>query len=169
MDNALVSLAYRAPYKALTSDDISLRLVKDENVELARIITNRGAGGNCLAFISNSIKVYHEILHMAEIGYDYGMPHWLSKVDHYLTPFHFEKLFIGRNDIYHFRMWYRNELSVYLKEILLDTKSLSRPYLKKGVLEKMLNAHIQGMNNYTNEISKILTTELTYRLLIEDI
>ena len=125
--------------------------------------TNKGA------FISNSKKMYYEILRMGEIGYNYGMPHWLSKVERCLAPFHFDKLFIGRNDIYHFRRWYRDELAGYLKEILLETRSLTRPYLKKGVVEKMLNAHIQGMNNYTTEISRILTTELTYRLLIEDI
>jgi hypothetical protein len=97
------------------------------------------------------------------------MPHWLSKVDYYLTPFHLENMFLGRNDIFHFRKWFRNELSDYLKGILLDSKSLSRPYLNKGFFEKMVNEHIKGRNNHTTEINKILTAELTHRLLIENI
>ena len=169
MDNQLIALVYRAPYEAVTSDEISLRLVKDGSIGLSRILTNRGAGGNWQGFLSNSIRMYHEILHWVEIGYDYGMPQWLSKVDYYLTPFHLEKMFLGRNDIFHFRKWFRDELSDYLKEILLDRKSLSRPYLNKGFLVKMVNEHISGRNNYTNEINKTMTVELIHRLLFENI
>jgi asparagine synthase (glutamine-hydrolysing) len=169
MDNELVRLVYMAPKEAVTNDRISLQLVTDGNIDLSRIITNRGAGGNCYQFLSRSMQVYYEILHLAEIGYDYGMPHWLSQIDDYLVPFCLGKLFLGRNNFSHFRIWFRNELSDYIKEILLDKKTTNRPYLNKGFLEKMVNAHISGKCNYVREINTIITLELIHRLLIEDI
>ena len=80
MDNELIALVYRAPFEAVTNDEISLRLVRDGNIELSRIITNRGAGGNSYMFLSKWKQMYYEMLHLAEIGYDYGMPQWLSQI-----------------------------------------------------------------------------------------
>jgi asparagine synthase (glutamine-hydrolysing) len=169
MDNDLICLVFRAPHEAVTNDNISLQLVRDGNIELSRIITDRGAGGNWCRFLSKSIQAYYEILHLAEIGYDFGMPHWLSQVDCYLAPFHLERVFLGRNSFYHFRVWSRNELSDYVQEILLDGRTMSRPYLNKGFLEKMVNRHIKGQCNYVMEINKMLSVELVHRLLIENI
>jgi asparagine synthase (glutamine-hydrolysing) len=169
MDNELVSLAYRAPSEAITSDEMSLRLVREGNKELGRIITNRGAGGGSYGLLSKWRQKYHEILHFGEMGYDYAMPQWLSQMDCYLRPFHLEKLFLGRHDFYHFRLWFRNELSNYLQEILLDSRALNRPYLNKRSLETMIIGHIRGGNNYVREINKALSAELIHRLLIENI
>jgi asparagine synthase (glutamine-hydrolysing) len=168
MDNELIRLVYRAPQEAVTNDDISLELVRDGSIELSKIITNRGAGGNSYRFLSKSMQVCYEILRLAEIGYDYGMPNWLSQVDYYLTPFHIGKLFLGRNNFYHFRIWFRNELSDYVQEILLDRRTISRPYLNKGFVEKMVKGHIKGKYNFVREINNVLTVELIYRLLIEN-
>jgi asparagine synthase (glutamine-hydrolysing) len=167
MDNELIALVYKAPYEAVTSDQISLQLVKDGNIELGKIITNRGVGGNSYPFFSRSMQIYHEILHLAEIAYDHGMPQWLSWVNTYLIPFHIEKVFFGRNNFLHFRIWFRDELSDYLQEILLDRQTLNRPYLRKASLEKMIKGHIKGTHNYVNEINKILTIELIHRVFIE--
>ena len=167
MDNELIALVYRAPFEAVTSDEISQQLVKDGNPELGKIVTNRQAGGSSNRVLSKWKQRYYEILHLAEIGYDYGMPQWLSQIDYYLIPFHLEKIFFGRNDSRHFRIWFRNELSDYVREILLDKGTMERPYLNKHFLEGMVNNHIRGKGNYTNEINKVLTVELFQRLLIE--
>lgn len=169
MDNELISLVYKAPYAAVTNDQISLQLVKDGNIQLSKIITNRGAGGNSFGLLSKSKQKYYEVLHLAEIGYDYGMPNWLSRIDYYLTTFHFEKLFLGRNNFYHFRIWFRNELSDYVKEILLDKRTMNRPYFNKKFIEKIVYSHIERGYNYVNEINTALTIELIHRLLIENI
>src|ERR1035437_645934 len=95
------------------------------------------------------------------------MPQWVAGIDHMLAPLHLEKLFLGRNKFYHFRVWYRDRLSQYLKDILLDSRTLTRPYLKGKFFEQNLLSHIAGKRNYTVEISKILTTELIQRQLIE--
>jgi asparagine synthase (glutamine-hydrolysing) len=95
------------------------------------------------------------------------MPQWLARLDHAFAPLHLERLFIGRHKFHHFRVWYRDELSRRLKEMLLDSEARSRAYLHAGSLERMLKDHMDGRRNYTFEIHKILTLELIQRELIE--
>ena len=61
----------------------------------------------------------------------------------------------------------RDELSQWLKEMLLDSDARSRPYLGANSLEKMLKAHINGHRNYAFEIHKILTLEFIQKKLID--
>src|ERR1041385_2039659 len=95
------------------------------------------------------------------------MPQWLAKIDHAFAPFHLEKLFLGRHKFYHFRVWYRDKLSEYVQDMLLDPQTLSRPYLNGGRLKKIVNDHIKGKRNYTTEIHSVLTSELIHRTLIQ--
>ena len=83
------------------------------------------------------------------------------------APLRLEKLFLGRHKVAHFRVWYRDELSPWLKEMLLDSDARSRPYLRANSLEEILKAHSTGQRNYTFEIHKILTLEFIQRKLIE--
>jgi asparagine synthase (glutamine-hydrolysing) len=78
-----------------------------------------------------------------------------------------ERLFLGRHKFYHYRIWYRDRFAGYLKEILLDPRSRSRTYLNGLCLERIVNEHIAGRGNYTLELHRLLTMELTNRLLIE--
>ena len=61
----------------------------------------------------------------------------------------------------------RDELSQWLKEMLLDSAARSRPYLRANSLEEILKAHSKGHRNYAFEIHKILTLEFIQRKLIE--
>ena len=167
MDNELVCLAFRAPSGAAANDQVSLRLIKDGNMELSKIITNRGAGGNWHTLVSKPMQACYEIVHLAEIGYDYGMPHWLSKVDFCLKPFYLGRLFLGRNSFSHFRVWFRDRLSDYIREMLLDGRTVARSYLNRRFVEKMVDGHIRGEGNYVREINMVITLELIQRLLIE--
>ena len=96
------------------------------------------------------------------------MPQWLAKLDHVLSPLRLEKLFLGRHKIDHFRIWYRNELADYIKEILLDPRTLARPYLERRQLQQMTLSHVNGTGNYTEEISRLLTIELVQRCLLQE-
>ena len=167
MDNDLVELLYRAPIEVTKNKDISLRLISDGNRSLASILTDRGIGGRLKFPFSNLAHLYYEFLFKAEYAYDYGMPQWLAKIDYAFKYMHFEQLFLGRHKFNHFRLWYRDELADYVKMILLDEKTLSRPYLNRKFIEEMVQGHTKGYRNYTTDINKMLTVELTQRLLIE--
>ena len=77
-----------------------------------------------------------EFTFKAEYAYDYGMPQWLSRIDHFLSPLRLERLFLGRHKLLHFRVWYRDALADYVREILLDRRTLSRPYFEPKALYK---------------------------------
>jgi asparagine synthase (glutamine-hydrolysing) len=168
MDNELIALVYRAPYETVISDDTSLRLIQDGNRELSKVITNRGVGDTTSNIISKARQILFEGLRRAEMGYDYCMPQWLCPVDYWLTPLHLEHVFLGWNKFYHFRIWYRDQLSSYVKDILLDPSSLRRPHINKRFVEPMINRHIKGDRNYTTEIAQLLTIELLYRHVVKD-
>ncbi len=55
----------------------------------------------------------------------------------------------------------------YLREMLLDSRSLSRSYLQPCALEQIVESHINGSANYTVALSKVLTLELVDRLFLD--
>jgi asparagine synthase (glutamine-hydrolysing) len=167
LDNDLVALAYQAPADLSLSKDPSLRLVADGNPALARLETDRGLVPLCSSLRARVSNLCQEFTVRAEYAYDYGMPPWLAAVDHIAAPLHFEKLFLGRHKFCHFRVWYRDQLSAYVKDVLLDSRTRARPFLQGARLEEMVRSHTNGCRNHTLDIHRILTTELVYRRLIE--
>jgi asparagine synthase (glutamine-hydrolysing) len=167
LDNELVALAYQAPADLPLSKDPSLRLIADGNPALARLETDRGVVPFSPSLRAKIGNLCQEFTVRAEYAYDYGMPQRLAAVDHLVAPLHFEKLFLGRHKFCHFRVWYRDQLSSYVKDVLLDSRTRARPFLKGARLEEMVRNHTNGRRNHTLDIHRILTTELVYRLFTE--
>jgi len=168
MDNDLVALMYRALPEVRMNREFSLRLVMEGNKQLGEIMTDRGIRAESSHYPEVLAHFFYEFLFKAEYAYDYGMPQWLAKIDHCLASLHLEKMFLGRHKFHHYRIWYRDELADYIREILLDESTLSRPYLNRDFVERIVKSHTSGLGNYTTEISRLLTIELTQRLLIEN-
>lgn len=167
LDNDLVQTVFRGSESVFVNNNVSLRLVADGSLALRKIMTDRGFGGDW-GHLAESVS--HSILNClfkAEYAYDSGMPQWLARIDYLLSPFHFERFFIGRHKFYHFRLWYRDALSKYVQEMLLDPRTLSRSYLERDMIETMVRGHIKGNRNYTSEIHKVLSLELIHRLFID--
>jgi asparagine synthase (glutamine-hydrolysing) len=131
LDNELVQLSFRAPPSLATSNAVALRLIADGNPALGRFGTDRGVAHRSIPLVTPLRNFFQEFTFKAEYAYDYGMPHWLARADSALRPLHLEKLFLGRHKFYHFRYWYRNQLAGFLKDVLLDPRSLARPYLDR--------------------------------------
>jgi len=165
-DNDLVALAYQTP-ATLLHNGPALRLIADGNPALGKIGTDRGLAFQSVPGVNLALHWYQEFTFKAEYAYDYGMPQWLARLDHIFARLRLEKLFLGRHKVAHFRVWYRDELSRWLREMLLDSKARSRPYLRPNSLEEILKAHVKGNRNYAFEIHKILTLEFIQRQLIE--
>jgi asparagine synthase (glutamine-hydrolysing) len=165
-DNDLIALAYQTPAKLLHNEP-ALRLIADGNQALGKIGTDRGIAFRSIPGVTRALHWYQELTFKAEYAYDYRMPQWLARLDHAFAPLHLERLFIGRHKFHHFRVWYRDELSQSLREMLLDSDARSRPYLRANSLEEILKAHISGHRNYAFEIHKILTLEFIQRKLVE--
>ena len=167
LDNDLVALIYQGPGDlALSGTRSSLRIIAKGNAISARIPTDRGLLYRPLPVLTRAHQLFEEFTAKAEYAYDYGMPPWLARIDHRLEALHLERLFLGRHKLYHFRVWYRDALAPYLKEILLDSTAQSRSYLRHGSLESLIKSHITGEQNHTLEIHKALTCELIHRQLL---
>ncbi len=167
LDNELVRIVFRAPKSTLSNNDISLRLIVDGNPALLRLPTDRGFGGNSNKWFSAARHEFLEFTFKAEYAYDYGMPQWVAKVDHALSNLHLERMFLGRHKFYHFRVWYRDALANYVREMLLDSRTLNRPYLQRSMVEQIVAGHLKGDQNYTTAIHKLLTLEYLHRLFID--
>jgi asparagine synthase (glutamine-hydrolysing) len=168
MDNDLIRLVYQAPEDARSNNEIALRLIADKNMRLSGILTDMGAGVGRNAWVLNCAQIVYKTLFRVEWYYSVGLPHWLIRLDNVLRFLQPERLMLGWHRYLHYRMWFRYELSNYMQQMLLDTRTMSRPYLNARVLENMIVNHINGIGNYTNEINKILTIELIERRLIEE-
>jgi asparagine synthase (glutamine-hydrolysing) len=167
LDNDLVRLAFQAPAGLALSKLPALRFVADMAPELARVPTDRGLLLRPTPVLGGLRNLGHEFMFKAEYAYDYGMPHWLAAVDRLLKPVQPERLFLGRHKFYHFRVWYRDRLARYLKDVLLDPQSLSRAHLARDGLRSILNEHLMGTHNHTTALHQALSIELIYRQLID--
>jgi asparagine synthase (glutamine-hydrolysing) len=168
LDNDFVRTVFRAPESALATSGVSLRLIADGNPDLLRIPTDRGLAGKGGRFSEVASRALLEFLFKAEYGYDMGMPQWAARTDHLLSPLRLERLFLGRHKIFHFRVWYRDALAGYIREMLLDPRSLSRPYIDRKGLEAVVQGHLKGDRNYTTELHKLLTLEIIHRLFLDN-
>jgi asparagine synthase (glutamine-hydrolysing) len=167
LDNDVVRTLFRAPEAVARNNDLRLRLIGDGNMGLRKIRTDMGFAGRGERFPGAIVRYYHNFTFKADYAYNHGMPQWMAKIDHLLAPLHLERLFLGWHKYYHFRVWYRDALADYLRELLLDSRTLSRPYWQKNTVEAMVRHHIKGDRNHTNEIHRLLSLELLHRVFID--
>jgi asparagine synthase (glutamine-hydrolysing) len=165
LDNEVVKTAYRAPHpdSLAVNEKARARLIREGNAELARIHSDRGIGG-----LNGRLKrLYLEFFFKAEYAYDMGMPQWMARIDHMFAPLHLERIWLGRHKPFHFRVWYRDHLKDYVRQILLDDRALTRPYVSRAGVERVVNGHLRGDENHTDEIHRLLALELAHRIFIE--
>jgi asparagine synthase (glutamine-hydrolysing) len=165
LDNALLRIAYRAPKAALADSEVCLRLIADGNPLMRQIRTDRSVG--TAGVVGAVSRAFHEFTFKAEYAYNHGMPQWLARMDHALSPLRPERLFLGRHKYSHFRIWYRDSLSSYVREMLLDARTLNRWYLNRNTVQQMVAKHVSGEGNFTFQIHKALTLELLHRSLLD--
>jgi len=167
LSNDFVRTVFRAPKSVHANGDVRLRLIGDGNAALGQIRSDRGIGGAAGPLSRTLSRAILEFSFRSEYAYDTGMPQWLARIDHLFSPLHLEKRFLGRHKFYHFRVWYRDALSGYVRDMLLDSKTLSRPYLERKGVEAAVLGHLKGNRNYTTEIHKLLSLELLHRLFLD--
>jgi asparagine synthase (glutamine-hydrolysing) len=164
LDNELVRTIYQSPGPVAVNEEGRIRLIREGNLALAQLRTDRGLGDKK----NPALHALLEFLFKAEYAYDYGMPQWIAQADHLLSPLRLERIWLGRHKLYHFRLWFRDRLRDYVREMLLSSRSLARPYLERKRVERIVNAHLRGNRNYTTEIHRLISLELLHRLFIDN-
>jgi asparagine synthase (glutamine-hydrolysing) len=166
MDNDLVRLMYRGrDAVAVGGADNPVRSIQKRRPELLDILTDRGyRGGGFTSWISRHF--YQTLLFKWDWFFHY-MPHRYAKLGAFLERLHVQDLFLGRHIMTNYRAWFQQDLSDYLRDMLLDPNARVREYIDGPVLERMVHSHIKGERCYLGEINKALTAELIHRQLIE--
>ena len=168
MDNDLVRLMYRAPVGLRSSNQPQRGIIRECNPKLSAIISDRGYGEQTNPLVSRFLELYYYALFKADYTYVYALPHWLARLDTILMSINGGRPLLGGSQKFeYYRIWYRRELSGYVKEVLLDPKTATRSCFDWKSLEVIVNRHTQGTHNYMNEITKAMSLELTHRLLID--
>jgi asparagine synthase (glutamine-hydrolysing) len=168
MDNDLVELMYQAPVGVRSSNRPQRRVIRECNPNLSAIISDRGYSEQKNPIVSRFLELYYYALFKADYTYVYALPHWLTRLDTIWMSINGGRPLVGGSQKFeYYRIWYREELSGYVKDVLLDPKTSTRPYFDRKFLEMVVKTHTKGTRNYMNEITKAMSLELTHRLLID--
>ena len=150
-------------------------LVKKRRPDLYAIMTNAGFGGSGSPIARELRRRSYRTLGWIEKAYGrdklpFALHDPLALVDsRFISPLRLNRLFLGIADYRHYRIWTRDELSVYIKAVLLDERTLSRPIWNRRFLENAVKDHMAGRKNRLSEIQKALSIELVFRTLIENL
>jgi asparagine synthase (glutamine-hydrolysing) len=167
MDNDLVGLMYQAPEVARATPALQWRLIGRMSPGLVAIPTDRALRGKPGALSSRWAYLSSYFLFKADYLAKSGMPQWMEQLHFFLRWTGLQKRLIGRHRFTFFRIWFREELAGYLREVLLDPSTLRRPIHNARHVEEIVRRHLRGDRNYTNEIEKVLTLELMCRSLMD--
>jgi hypothetical protein len=174
LDNDFVDLLYRSPFDKIDPVAFQLGVVKKLRPDLYGIMTDAGYGGSGNPVARALRRRYYRLIRLIEKIYGrdklpYSLQNPLALIDGYLlSPLKLNRLFLGMADYRHYRIWTRDALAGYIKAVLLDERTLSRPFWNRGYLEKAVNDHMTGRKNRLNEITKVLSIELVHRTLVEN-
>lgn len=167
MDNDLVKLVYQAPPRMLKGDDLCVGIISRYKPSLLKIPTDRGLLCNSLALRSLSRQFHRKALIKAEYWSSHGMPNWLALITRHDVGQFLEKWFLGRDKFQHFQLWIQKSFSAYITDVLLQEGDGLEEFFDRGAIESMVDDHVAGRQNYTQEIDKILTLSLGSRLLLK--
>ena len=167
IDNDLIKTLYRAPASTLVNNDLRVQLIEDGDPKLRRIRSDLGFAGTGGKLAGEASQLIHRLTMRAEYALEHDDPRWLTKVDRTLLGRTLEKQFVGLHKFAHFGLWYRQSLAGYIREMLLDSRTLSRPYLNRNAVETMVKQHLSGEATCTPAIHKLLNLEYIHRLFID--
>jgi len=133
-----------------------LRLIAEGKKESATVPTDRGLAAIGEVFWLRFYRGFLEFQFKAEYAYDMGMPHWVARIDHAFSSFHLDAWFSEAPRSSISGSGTEMPLLVRLGKCCSTPKS-SRPYIERTTLESVVQSHLKGDRNYTEEIHKLLT------------
>ena len=166
LDKALVELIYQMPAKLKDSVELSRSVVERLAPELLAIPTDRGLLGSENRSIKAARRLYNEALFKLEYWTGNGLPNRFAWLSHFGLDTAYEHIFRGHHKFQHFRLWLRSELAFCIKSILSEYPASLNDYFDHANVQKILNDHLAGQANYTEELDKIVTIILAERVLI---
>ncbi len=164
LDNGLMALIHRKPER-LDGFTLAETLIARCRPDLLAIPTDRGYLGDG-GFLARKIRrIHREILFKVEYRIGPGTPDWLTRKNSRTVSHVLERLLLGRHKFYHLRSWIRDYFESAMREILENDKTIHiSTFVNEREWKRMLNEHVLGKRNYTEEIDSILTLSLIGKL-----
>lgn len=167
LDNQAVATTFRFRGTINPTNDLRVRLIQEGSARLARIRTDLGYAGSGGKPATAFWYLFHRATMSAEFAFEHADPQWLTWIDRRLLGRQLEKHFVGLHKFTHFSRWYRQELAGTVREILLDRRTLTRPFLNPRTVERVVEEHLKGAANHTPTIHTLLTLEYFHRLFVD--
>jgi asparagine synthase (glutamine-hydrolysing) len=173
LDNDLVELIYQAPKEQTrkSGEFFQLSMIGKNNPSLLALpSTSHGGTNPFTSYFTKKAFTFLGVIDKLVIRekLPYNLTDKIGRVDAILSKVNLNKVYAGYSYFRRYRSWYRDELSGFIKDTLLSTKTLSRPYWVSDVLKKIVNDHISGRRVFYREIRKVLQIEMIHRVLIDD-
>lgn len=166
LDNELVELAYRMPTSLRESTAPARHVIRANDASLAGIPTDKGQSDTASGVSSCLRRLVAEATFKLDYLYNEGWPDLLSPIEPIFKAVASRAKLIGLHKYLHYRSWFREDLSEYLREAV--TNARNQPFWDRRFLEKMAGDHVRGRKNYIQEIDILLTLEAVERLLFRD-
>src|ERR1051326_2352769 len=168
LDNEIVALAFRAPNSVRATPRPALRFIKNANIALSDIPTDRGLIGEDEGVIGRSRHLLSEAVFKFEYHTNEGLPNWLAPFDPFFKKFGSFVGILGHHKYLHYRRWLRNELGAYVHTAVDRASAQRSPFWNPGFVRQLGEAHISGRRNYLRELNAVLTLEAVERLLLRN-
>lgn len=153
--NNVVRALYQAPATTRSSIDVVSRVLM-RRPALISIPTDTGRLGQSTLPVTLLRQAYRRTLVKAEYLTSHGAPDWMAALSA-RVPF-IETAFLGRDKFQHFRVWMRNELAGWVRDVLIhDNQAALEPWFDMRIVSLMVENHVAGRANYTDEIDKLMT------------
>jgi hypothetical protein len=129
--------------------------------------TDTGRLGTDGALPSALRRASRRLVVKAEYLTSHGAPDWLAAVSAALPSGLLETRFLGRDKFHHFKLWIRHQLAGFVRESVHDTGTADLgEFFDMHRVRRMVDDHIGGRRNYTDEIDKVITVVLARRTLL---
>jgi hypothetical protein len=160
---------YRAPADVRASSECCSAVIS-RRPELLAIPTDTGRLGTGAAAVRFVRRAYRRALVKAEYLTSHGAPNWLAALSAAVPRGLVETRFLGVDKFQHFRVWIRNELSGFVRDILMPAGNRDLdPWFDMRRVAAMVDDHVAGRANYTDELDKIVTVAVAQRALLGQI
>jgi asparagine synthase (glutamine-hydrolysing) len=148
----VVTWLYRAPAEVRAS---AAPAIIRRRPGLLAIPTDLGALGRGRGVVRRRLR---RALIKAEYLTSHGAPDWLAAVAARVPEGIIETRFLGVDKFQHFRYWMRRDLSAFVRDSLIGGPGNGLvAWFDPAAVGRMVEAHIDGRANYTNELDKLLT------------
>jgi len=172
IDEELATLLLKAPTHYLDHRSVQKFIIKKNCPSLADIPSDRGDYIRTDKVLKNikliALSLVCRPFERLERAYLHpAVPHSFVRLDPLMRATRLERIFLGSGLLVGCRRWMKNELKTYFESMLVDERTLSRPYLDSQFVKKMTVDHFNDKANYTREIGKIITLEMWHRLFVD--